>query len=227
MPQMLFQSSDARRPRASAETRLAASPITSTFRMTASCNPSDARNAALPGPTKRVMRWRAPACGAGTADHPSQRRRLSEDPVAHVPVHFSVPTWTLIPSILEILHQPGVIQQTPARLPRHQQIEAAVLIGFTAGHRAEYAQSVGAAPLGEPEDLFPPLRSQRFQGDYVSIVRQLRAAIVLARLTLGRPFYLSSVSPPEARPAQLSSTTPRPPAAPASCCRSHRGSRLR
>src|ERR1017187_7522537 len=43
--------------RASAETRLAASPITSTFRITASCNCSDAMNVSLPGPMKRVMRW--------------------------------------------------------------------------------------------------------------------------------------------------------------------------
>src|SRR2546421_342382 len=35
MPQIAFQSSNARRARASGETRLAASPITSTFRITA------------------------------------------------------------------------------------------------------------------------------------------------------------------------------------------------
>ena len=57
MPQMLLQSSDAKRPRASAETRLAASPITSMFRITASCNSSDSMNVVLPGPMKRVMRW--------------------------------------------------------------------------------------------------------------------------------------------------------------------------
>jgi hypothetical protein len=38
------------------KTRLAASPITATFRITASCNSSDAMNACLPGPMKRVMR---------------------------------------------------------------------------------------------------------------------------------------------------------------------------
>jgi hypothetical protein len=40
---------------------------------------------------------------------------------------------------LEVLNQPGMIQQTPARFPGDQQIEVAILIGFTAGHRAEYA----------------------------------------------------------------------------------------
>jgi hypothetical protein len=49
--------------------------------------------------------------------------------------------------LLEILNQPGMIQQTPARLPRYQQIEVAVLIGFTACHGTENAQIVGAAPL--------------------------------------------------------------------------------
>ena len=41
--------------------------------------------------------------------------------------------------LLEILNQPGMIQQAPARLPRYEKIEVAVLIGFTAGHRAEHA----------------------------------------------------------------------------------------
>ncbi len=46
----------AMRTRDSAETCLAASPITPTFRMTASCNSSDAMNAARPGSMKRVIR---------------------------------------------------------------------------------------------------------------------------------------------------------------------------
>jgi len=87
--------------------------------------------------------------------------------------------------LLKILNQPGMIQQTPARLPRYQQIEVAVLIGFTAGHGAEHAQAVGAAPPGEPEDFFPPFRAQRVQGDHVSIVRQFRAAIILPALVRG------------------------------------------
>ena len=61
--------------------------------------------------------------------------------------------------LLEILNQPGMIQQTPARFPRDQQIEVAVLVGFTAGHGTEYTHIVGAAPLGEYEDLFPPFRT--------------------------------------------------------------------
>jgi hypothetical protein len=44
-----------------------------------------------------------------------------------------------------------MIQQTPARLPRHQQIEVAIRIGFTAGHGAEHTQGMRAAPPGEPE----------------------------------------------------------------------------
>jgi len=49
MPQIAFQSSDGKWSRDSGHTRLAASPITSTFRMTASCNSLDAMNLSLPG----------------------------------------------------------------------------------------------------------------------------------------------------------------------------------
>ena len=87
--------------------------------------------------------------------------------------------------LLEILNQPGVIHQAPARLPRHQQIEVAILIGFTAGHGAEPAQAVGAAPLGETENLLPPLCTQSVQGDHISIVRRFRAAIILPALVRG------------------------------------------
>jgi hypothetical protein len=73
--------------------------------------------------------------------------------------------------LLEVLNQPGMIQQTPARLSGYQQVEVAALIGFTTGHGAEHAQAVGAAPLGQPEDFFPPFRSQYVQRDHVSIVR--------------------------------------------------------
>jgi hypothetical protein len=51
-----------------------------------------------------------------------------------------------------------VIEQTPARFPRYQQIEVAALIGFTAGHGSEHAQAVGAALPGESEDFFPAFR---------------------------------------------------------------------
>ena len=53
-----------------------------------------------------------------------------------------------------------MIQQAPARLPCYEKIRVAVLIGFTSGHRAEHAQGVGAAPLGEPEHFFPPFRAK-------------------------------------------------------------------
>src|ERR1017187_10291001 len=76
--------------------------------------------------------------------------------------------------LLEILNQPGVIQQTPARFPGDQQIEVAVLIGFAAGHGAEHTQAVGASPPGELEDFLPPFRPQSVHGDHVSIVRQIR-----------------------------------------------------
>jgi hypothetical protein len=87
--------------------------------------------------------------------------------------------------LLEILNQPGMIQQTSARLPRYEQIEVAVLIRFTAGHGAEHAQAVSAAPLGEMEDFLPPLFAQCVQGDHISIVRQFRAAIILPALVRG------------------------------------------
>jgi hypothetical protein len=52
MPHIAFQSSDVIPPRALAETCLAASPITSTFRITASCSWSEELNASLPGSMK-------------------------------------------------------------------------------------------------------------------------------------------------------------------------------
>jgi toxin HigB-1 len=70
-----------------------------------------------------------------------------------------------------------VIHQTPARLPGDQEIEVAILIGFTSGHGAKHTQAVGAALLGEAEDLYPPFRPQCVEGDHVSIVRQFSAAI--------------------------------------------------
>ena len=87
--------------------------------------------------------------------------------------------------LLKILNQPGMIQQTPARLPGDPQVEVAILIGFTAGHGAEPAQAVGAAPLGETENLLPPLCTQSVQGDHISIVRRFRAAIILPALVRG------------------------------------------
>jgi hypothetical protein len=63
-----------------------------------------------------------------------------------------------------------MIQQAPAGLPFYQQIE---IIRFTAGHRAEHAQAVGAALPGKPENFLPPFRAQCVQGDHVSIVRHI------------------------------------------------------
>src|SRR5450631_1124215 len=76
--------------------------------------------------------------------------------------------------LLEILDKSCVIHQTPARLPGYQQIEVAVLCGFTAGNGAEHAQAVGAALLGEAEDRLPPFRAQCVERDHASIVRQWR-----------------------------------------------------
>src|ERR1035441_2182462 len=99
MPQMLFQSSDARRPRASAETRLAASPITSTLRMTASCNSSDAMNVSLTGTDEsgdavttlqHVVQVQPIVLHNGVAS----RRILSRTYQCR---DFSVPTWTFTP----------------------------------------------------------------------------------------------------------------------------------
>jgi hypothetical protein len=58
--------------------------------------------------------------------------------------------------ILKILNQPSMIQKAPARFPRYQQIQVAVLIRLAAGHGAKDAQIVGAAPLGETKNLVPP-----------------------------------------------------------------------
>jgi hypothetical protein len=73
---------------------------------------------------------------------------------------------------LEILNQPGVIHQTPARFPGDQQIEVAILIGFAAGYRAKHTQAVGAAPPGKPENLLPQFRAQGVEREHISIVRQ-------------------------------------------------------
>src|SRR5450432_1482557 len=76
--------------------------------------------------------------------------------------------------LLEVLNQPGMIQQTAAWLPGYQQIEVAARIGLTASHGAEHAHAGSAAPPGEEEDFLPPFRAQCVQGDHVSIVRQFR-----------------------------------------------------
>ncbi len=69
---------------------LGASPITSTFRMTASCNFSDAMNLSRPGKMKRVMRWHRSGIWSRYRHYPSQWLRLAKDPVAHVPVKGSL-----------------------------------------------------------------------------------------------------------------------------------------
>jgi hypothetical protein len=91
---------------------------------------------------KRV--WPPRACGADIAGHPSQDHCLAKDSVAHVPMKRLLgPHMDLDPEqLLQVLNQPGMIQQTPARLPRYQQIEVAALVGFASGHGAEHAQVV-------------------------------------------------------------------------------------
>lgn len=114
----------------------------------------------------------APVCGAGTDGHPSQRSSLAKDPVAHVPVKrfLSPDVDSHSEQLLEIFDEPSVIHQASARLPGHQQIEVAILIGFTTGHRAEHTQAVGTALPGEPKDFRPPFRPQCVQTDHVFIV---------------------------------------------------------
>ena len=123
--------------------------------------------------TKRVIRRQR-----------SQPRCLAKDSVAHIPMQrLPGPDMDLDPEqLLQVLNQPGMIQQTPAWLPRYQQIEVAALVGLASGNGAEYTQIVGAMPRGEPEDLFPPFRAQCVQGDHVSIVRQFQAAMTLSAL---------------------------------------------
>ena len=78
-------------------------------------------NVSLPGPMKRVIRRHRPACSESIADHPSQRRSLSKDLVAHVPVQrFLCADVDFDPEQpLEIFNQPGMIQQTSAWFPRY------------------------------------------------------------------------------------------------------------
>ena len=87
------------------------------------------------------------------------------------PMKFS--SFTHSEQFLEILNQPGVIHQAPARFSGDQQIQVAVLIGITVGNGAKHTQVAGAAPSGQPEDLLPPFRAQRVQGDHVSIVQPM------------------------------------------------------
>lgn len=91
------------------------------------------------------------SAGDAREPHPSQRHRLAEDSVTHVPVEGSPGTEVDFHAeqFLEILHQSSVVQEAPAGFPGDEQIQVTVLIGFAAGHGAEYAQSVGAAPGGE------------------------------------------------------------------------------
>ena len=79
---------------------------------------------------------------------------------------------------LEILNQPGMVQQTSARLPGDQQVEVAARIGVATGHGAEHTQVVGAVPLSKTEDFFAPFNAQCLQCDHVSIVRQTCAAFM-------------------------------------------------
>jgi hypothetical protein len=67
--------------------------------------------------------------------------------------------------LLKILNQPRVIHQAAARLPRHQQIEVAVLVGFTAGYGAKHTQAMRAATPGKPKDFLAPLGPQCVQSD--------------------------------------------------------------
>jgi hypothetical protein len=103
-----------------------------------------------------------------------------KDSVAYVPMErFLGPDVDLDPKqLLEILNQPGMVQQTPARLPGDQQIEVAARIGVATGHGAEHAQVVGAVPFGETKDFFAAISAQCLQCDYVSIVRQMCAAFI-------------------------------------------------
>ena len=51
------------------------------------------------------------------------------------------------------------VKQTPAGLPRYQQIEVAVLIRITAGRGSKHAQAVSAVPPCQPKNFFR--RSER------------------------------------------------------------------
>ena len=87
-------------------------------------NSSDVMNASLPSPMKRVMRWqRSSMWGGGTGGQPSQWRCLKKDPVLDIPLErlFRPDMDLHSEQLLEILNQPGMIQQTPARLPGDQQ----------------------------------------------------------------------------------------------------------
>ncbi len=79
--------------------------------------------------------------------------------------------------LLEILNQPGVVQQAAPRFPLNQQVEIAPLVGFTTGDRAEHAQVAGPAPLGNLEDIVPPVCAQCPQSDHSFIVRQIRLRV--------------------------------------------------
>jgi hypothetical protein len=94
--------------------------------------------------------------------------------------------------LLEILNQPGMIHQAAASFPGDQQVEIAILIGFTAGNRAKYTKAVRAMLLRKAKDFVPPLRAQLVQGDHLPIVRQFSADFV-------RPCHLVPPQKPRQR----------------------------
>lgn len=53
-----------------------------------------------------------------------------------------------------------MIHEAAARVPRHQQIEIAVGMGFPTGHGTEDTKVMRAVQTGETENVRPPLRPQ-------------------------------------------------------------------
>jgi len=69
---------------------------------------------------------------------------------------------------LQVLDEPRVVEQTPARLPGDQQVEVARFVGLAARHLAEHADIVSAAPLGQAQDIVPPFCPQCVQREHLS-----------------------------------------------------------
>ena len=76
--------------------------------------------------------------------------------------------------LFKILNEPRVVQQNPARLPTHQQVEIAAFLGLAAGYGAEHANVVSAAALGQAQDFIPPVCSQCVQREDVFLDLYLR-----------------------------------------------------
>ncbi len=77
--------------------------------------------------------------------------------------------------LLKILHEPGMVEQAPARLPDDQKVEVAALRCLPAGNRAKHTDVPSAALSGQMRHLVAEIGAQCSQRQHVSILLQFPA----------------------------------------------------